>query len=63
MTRTDELLLDLQYIREALKLKRTVDGMTNCHECADEDCKYRPTFGNPSRYNCPLFRPYREVTE
>ena len=58
-------------IREAIKILNSVityledyeeiSRLNNCNGCGNENCPYRPKWGERVRINCPLY--IREVTE
>ena len=58
-------------IREAIKILNNVityledyedlSSLNNCNSCRNENCPYRPKWGERVRINCPLY--IREVTE
>lgn len=46
---------DMVYLADALALVRQIRDMPNCNSCGVKGCKFRPEWGMPVRYNCPLY--------
>ena len=38
------------------RLGYEVSTQNNCNNCKEEECKYRPYWGNSVRWNCPLWK-------
>ena len=46
---------DLRYLSDALELANRISEMPSCNDCNRKDCEYKPKWGKPVRYNCPLW--------
>lgn len=45
----------LKRAADLAELGLLVGRLPTCNDCADVKCKYRPEWGRPVRYNCPLY--------
>lgn len=48
----------LRKIADYAVLGQKISNLPNCHDCkkaAKRSCEYRPIWGDPVRYNCPLW--------
>ena len=62
MSRLDQVIADITYVRSCLKLLKTIQESGDCNICKKErTCEYVPKLGEQVRYNCPFFE--SEVTE
>lgn len=56
MDRLDEVICDLNYILETLRLYRDITKSGDCNVCSKKlNCEYVPEPGQLVRYNCPFF--------
>lgn len=55
MTRDERIMLRnaLLYIADCMIYVNNMEKMPTCNDCIRKNCKYRPEFGDPVRYNCP----------
>lgn len=54
----------LRYIADMIEFSESVRDMPNCNTCKKStlgECSYRPDWGKPVRYNCPLHRYFTDV--
>lgn len=58
--RLRDIIIDLYYIADLLKVADRVVRMPNCNDCGADDCEHKPKWGMPVRYNCPLWEPLKE---
>ena len=57
-----ELSKLLHHIADALMLADRVSKQHNCNDCGiKKTCKYCPTWGEPVRINCPLWKKEEET--
>ena len=62
MSRLDQVIADITYVRSCLKLLKTIQESGDCNICKKKrTCEYVPKWGEQVRYNCPFFE--SEVTE
>ena len=62
MSRLDQVIADITYVRSCLKLLKTIQESGDCNICKKKrTCEYVPKLGEQVRYNCPFFE--SEVTE
>ena len=53
----DEIMHDMNYALECLKVYRDITMTGNCNICKSKsDCKYKPKLGELIRFNCPLYK-------
>lgn len=52
--RIGEIIGELHYVAELIDVAAKVMRQPNCNDCAVEHCEYKPEWGMPVRYNCPL---------
>lgn len=50
----NEIIGNLHYVADLLTVAKQVARMPNCNDCVKADCEYKPPWGMPVRYNCPL---------
>lgn len=50
-----DLILDLFTLFDYARLGMKVSTYNSCNNCKDEECKYRPDWGDSVRWNCPLW--------
>ena len=43
------------YILECIAAMKLIQELGDCNTCGVKDCKYRPAWGKPVRYNCPHY--------
>lgn len=54
--RLRRIIEDAEYITECMTALEEILRLPNCNDCAIcGTCEYRPMWGRPMRYNCPLF--------
>lgn len=56
MNRLDNIISDVAYILDSLRLLRNIQSTGDCNECkAKRDCPFAPKPGQMVRYNCFAF--------
>ena len=45
----------LKRVADLVELGLLVARLPTCNDCAVVNCKYRPEWARPVRYNCPLY--------
>ncbi len=63
MTREERIKLrtDLLYIADCLELINDLEISNNCNNCGIKGlCEYTPEVGEPVRWNCPLWKDWRD---
>ena len=61
MSRLDEAIADVAYIRDTLIAYRNIVETGDCNRCTEKSyCKYCPKPGEQVRYNCPFYEGIRE---
>lgn len=56
MSRIDDVIADLDYIRDVLVSYRNIISTRSCHICGiAKECDVKPDWGEMVRYNCPLY--------
>lgn len=57
MSRLDDAISEIAYVLEALEAYRQIERTGNCNSCSEsKNCKYRPKWGELTRYNCPFYK-------
>jgi hypothetical protein len=60
MSKTDKNLEDLiqgiYLLCDYARLGYSITHQNSCNDCKLRDCKYRPEYGTPVRWNCPLWK-------
>lgn len=56
----EELIRLILSICDYARLGYSVSTLHNCNSCKDKECKYRPDWGDPVRWNCPFWKDSRE---
>lgn len=56
MSRLNDTIDSISYIRDALMAYRNIINSGSCNECGRKKCEYAPKPGHLVRYNCPFFR-------
>ena len=55
-TRMEQMISDIYYIANNLKLLNDIKKEGNCSNCSSKfNCKYNPPQGEMMRYNCPFY--------
>ena len=55
-SKLDKTITDVAYILDVLIAYKRIVNTGCCHNCGCADlCKYLPGWGEPVRYNCPLY--------
>ena len=56
MNRIDNIIADLAYILDSLRVLREIQAAGDCNTCAGRsECEYCPQPGQQVRYNCPFY--------
>jgi len=56
VSRIDDVIADLDYIRDVLVAYRNIISTGSCHICGiAKECAVKPMLGEMVRYNCPLY--------
>lgn len=59
--RLDKLIDDLLYLAEVLSSYKEIVELGSCNDCAIKKyCQVAPKWGQPVRYNCPLYQKEEE---
>lgn len=60
MDRLDEMIGNVAYILDSLRLLREIEMAGTCNNCQYKqdgyECEYLPKAGQLVRYNCPFYR-------
>ena len=57
MNRIDNIIADLAYILDSLRVLREIQAAGDCNTCAcRSECEYCPKPGQRVRYNCPFYK-------
>ena len=57
MSRLDDVISNVSYIRDALMAHRNIVNSGDCNRCGKkETCEYVPKPGQLVRYNCPFYK-------
>ena len=57
MNRIDNIIADLAYILDSLRVLREIQAAGDCNTCAGRsECEYCPKPGRQVRYNCPFYK-------
>lgn len=51
----EEVIRILYSILDYARLGYIVSTYDSCNNCGDKECKYKPKWGGPVRWNCPLW--------
>ena len=53
----------LRYLEDCMRFADAMKKLPTCNDCGDRgSCSYRPAWGDPVRYNCPLWIKDGETT-
>ena len=52
-----EFIGKMHYVADLLSAAEEVTNMPNCNDCGCANCTYKPEWGKPVRFNCPLWKP------
>ena len=64
MTRLDNVISDIAYILDSLRVLRDIGNSGDCNTCRNRNCGYIPEVGEMVRYNCPFYvRKTDEINE
>lgn len=64
MSRLDQVIADITYVRSCLKLLKTIQESGDCNICKKKrTCEYVPKLGEQVRYNCPFYEGVTECIE
>ena len=56
VSRIDDVIADVDYIRDTLVAYRNIIRTACCHDCGiAKECAVKPEWGEMVRYNCPLY--------
>lgn len=55
-SRLRELTENMIDIATVLRAYDKITSLPDCNDCAKKDCEYMPMWGEPTRYNCPLWK-------
>ena len=57
MNRIDNIIAEIAYILDSLRVLREIQAAGNCNTCAGRsECEYCPRLGQMVRYNCPFYK-------
>lgn len=57
------LIGEIRYVADLLSVAEEVRNMPTCNDCGCSHCTFKPVWGEPVRYNCPLWKPMEEDDE
>lgn len=61
MDRLDKLIDDAEYLVKVLNAYKRIIESGSCNDCAIKKyCQVAPKWGQPVRYNCPLYQKEEE---
>ena len=55
-----EIISKLHYVADLLRVAHQITRMPNCNDCGVQHCEHKPEWGMPVRYNCPLWKEWKE---
>lgn len=56
MSRISDTAETMYYVATCLRHLDAIMALPQCCDCKKyRECEYRPEWGKPTRYNCPLF--------
>ena len=55
MSRLDNVISELYFIADNLKLLRDIYSTGDCNNCKTRDCGYKVKPGEMVRFNCPFY--------
>lgn len=61
--RIREIANDVRFVADVLMLAARIAEMPGCNDCGVEECEYEPRWGEPIRYNCPLWKERKNETD